>query len=167
MLTHIHLSWLWFTCGTIPKFNDSVYPGPEPLCPQQALPLVLWRLAHIRGHCPSFMALTGSCARHQNPLIVSIVLLINESLQVVTSPCWELVLPSVISANLSPDDGPLQSVKSPILRPVSLQVEILPQRLFDVGFLISAHQFYDKKACSSNRNAISLKQRCLGKLWMC
>jgi len=38
-----------------------------------------------------------------------------------------------------PDDRPLQSVKSPILRLVPLQVEILPQRLFDVGFLFSTH----------------------------
>ena len=42
-------------------------------------------------------------APDQNPLIVSVLLLINESLQVVASPCWELALPSVISANLSPD----------------------------------------------------------------
>ena len=37
----------------------------------------------------------------QNPLIVSVLLLINESLQVVTSPCWELALPDIISAILA------------------------------------------------------------------
>jgi len=29
MLTHIHPSRLWFTCGTIPISNGSAYPGPK------------------------------------------------------------------------------------------------------------------------------------------
>ena len=60
MLAHIHPSQLWFTYETRPIFNDTTYPDsesgagqgrprparcPEPLCPQQVLPLTPWRLA--------------------------------------------------------------------------------------------------------------------------
>jgi len=40
-------------------------------------------------------------APDQNPLIASMLLLINESLQVVAGPCWELVILGVISAFLT------------------------------------------------------------------
>ena len=75
MLTHIHPSRLWFTCETRPIFNDMVYPGsksgasqgpPGAQSPFARTRCYLLRcniLRHIRGHYPSFIALTGSCAR--------------------------------------------------------------------------------------------------------
>jgi hypothetical protein len=44
----------------------------------------------LRAHAPN-----------QNPLTVSVLLLINESLQVITSPCWKLVLPDPAAAGQS------------------------------------------------------------------
>ena len=35
----------------------------EPLCPRWALPTAGWFPHHLRGHYPSFIAPTGSCAR--------------------------------------------------------------------------------------------------------
>jgi len=75
MLTHIHPSRLWFTCETMPIFNDTAYPGPEsgagqgppgaqsPFARNRCYLLRCGVLHHIRKHYPSFIAHTGSCAR--------------------------------------------------------------------------------------------------------
>jgi len=75
MLTHIHPSRLWFTCETMPIFNDTAYPGPEsraghgppgaqsPFARNRCYLLRCGVLHHIREHYPSFIAHTGSCTR--------------------------------------------------------------------------------------------------------
>ncbi len=75
MLTHVHPSRIWITGRARPIFNGSVYPALSPgpakarQVPRAPLPeagVNLLRrdvLRHIGGHYPSFIALTGSCAR--------------------------------------------------------------------------------------------------------
>lgn len=55
---------------------------------------------HVRGHYPTFIALTGSCAS-PSPSSCLGHTLNTRSMQVAVSPCWEKDLPDVISAYLS------------------------------------------------------------------
>ena len=64
---------------------------------------IVW--PHVGGSYPSFIAHTDSCARPKPSYRLSCTLY-DRSLQVATSPCWELALPGVISANLSLDAWP-------------------------------------------------------------
>ena len=57
-------------------------------------------LHHVRGHYPTFIALTGSCAS-PSPSSCLGHTLNTRSVQVAVSPCWEKDLPDVISAYLS------------------------------------------------------------------
>ena len=57
---------------------------------------------HLGGHYPSFNAHTDSCAGPR-PSHLPRFPSVGRSLQVVASPCWEMALPGVISANLSLD----------------------------------------------------------------
>lgn len=77
---------------------------------------------HLRGHYASFPALTGSCARPPSsprlggPSVV-------ESVQVVASPCWTMVLPDIISAICVEVLGPIprrvRRVRLPISSPAT------------------------------------------------
>jgi len=139
MLTHIHPSRLWFTCGTRPIFNGSDYPGPESGAgqgpPGAQSPFahnrryLLWHdaLRHVRGHYPSFIAHTGSCAR-PNPSRRLRFNYYDGSLQVVASPCWKMALPDIISAILAQVLGPLpRSVLQVLLLASSLETTASPQ----------------------------------------
>ena len=114
MLTHIHPSRCRFTCRTRPIFNGAAdparSPGPAKARQVPRAPLLARGVTshNVASRTPSegitpLSSLLLAHAPDQIPPTVLVLLLINESLQVVTSPCWELVLPSVISANLSPD----------------------------------------------------------------
>jgi hypothetical protein len=79
---------------------------PEPLCPTLVLPPLGRRNFHLlRGHYPSVLALTSSCATPLGSLILQHLASFEESLQVVPSPCCPRELPDVISENLSLDAG--------------------------------------------------------------
>jgi hypothetical protein len=71
----------------------------EHLCPKPGV-TCFWHdvLHHVRGRCPSFIAHTGSCARPKPSRRLRFNYY-DGSLQVVASPCWEMALPSVISAD--------------------------------------------------------------------
>ena len=76
MLAHIHPTLFWFAYEPV-SFRGAALPGsvsrsshslettkcPEPLYPSQVLPAQVGLLCPIRGRYPSFIALTGSCAR--------------------------------------------------------------------------------------------------------
>ena len=55
---------------------------------------------YLNRHYPVLITRTGSCARPNSSRRLR-VNYYNGSLQVVTSPCWKMVLPDVISASLS------------------------------------------------------------------
>jgi hypothetical protein len=67
-------------------------------------------LSLLRAHAPNL-----------NPLTASVLPLYRESLQVAARPCWTQALPSVISANLSPDACTHTPVVLLVLLPVSSQ----------------------------------------------
>ncbi len=76
---------------------------PEVLRLVEVLPFPEWRLAPLRRALPllrSSYDLMRQTKTLPPPLDLSLV---GGSLQVATSPCWELALPDVISADLSPD----------------------------------------------------------------
>ena len=75
---------------------------------------------HIREHYLSFIALTGSCAGPKPSRRIWLTLL-DGSLQVVASPCWEMVLPDVIPAILAQVLGPIPRDASLVLLSVSSQ----------------------------------------------
>jgi hypothetical protein len=58
-------------------------------------------LHHLRGHYPSFLAHTSSCARPKSSSRLCIWCSSERSLQVAASPCWKWALPDVRSASLS------------------------------------------------------------------
>ena len=73
---------------------------PEPLCPLRVLPFKEWRLPPPREALPSHHRSYG-LMRQTKTLPLPSVSLYSKSSQVVASPCWEMVLPDVISASLS------------------------------------------------------------------
>jgi hypothetical protein len=75
---------------------------------------------HLGEHYPSFKAHMGSCAGPR-PSHLPRFPSVSGSLQVVASPCWEMVLPGVISENLSLDAWTYTPVVSLVLIPVTSQ----------------------------------------------
>jgi hypothetical protein len=119
--------------------KGSAYPGPESGAgqgpPGAQSPFahnrryLLWHdaLCHVRGHYPSFIAHTGSCAR-PNPSLRLRFNYYDGSLQVVASPCWKMALPDIISAILAQVLGPLpRSVLQVLLLASSLETTASPQ----------------------------------------
>ncbi len=112
MLTHIHPSRAWFACENRSYIKGNGYPStmseasPEPPSAQSPfarLGRYPWQrdVQHlVRGRYPSFIAHTDSCVR-PNPSRCLGMSSYTRSLQVVTSPCWEMVLPDIISAILA------------------------------------------------------------------
>ena len=72
----------------------------------------------LRGHYSSFIAHTGSCVRPNLSRCLGGPSY-TRSLQVVASPCWEMVLPDVISACLSLDARAPITAVCEVLIPVS------------------------------------------------
>src|SRR5260370_39761268 len=79
---------------------------PELLCLTLALLVSGWRYHHLEGRYPLFIAHTSSCAKPAPSFGFVHSHFIRRSLQVAASPCWEPVLPDVISAILSSDAWP-------------------------------------------------------------
>jgi hypothetical protein len=75
---------------------------------------------HLRGHYPSFITPTGSCAGPR-PSHLPRFPSVGRSLQVVASPCWAMALPGVISENLSLDAWTYTPVVSLVHIPVTSQ----------------------------------------------
>jgi hypothetical protein len=73
----------------------------EPLCLRWALPTAGWFHTTSEGMTPPSSLLRAHAPHH--PPLADFVALYRESLQVVTSPCWTMVVPDVISACLSLD----------------------------------------------------------------
>ncbi len=115
MLTHIHPSRRRFTCRTRPIFNGYGYPGPESGA-SQGPPGAQSPFARARR----YLARRG-VTLNQNPLAGFGCPYSGESLQVVVSPCWEVALPGVISANLSPHAWTYTPVLPLVHLPVSSQ----------------------------------------------
>jgi len=112
MLAHVHPSRLRFTYRTRPLFNGSATPaqcpGPakvtrcqEPLCSLRVLPFERWCFPPPREALPPHPRSYG-LMRQTKTLPLPSVALYSRSLQVVASLCWEMALPNVISASLSP-----------------------------------------------------------------
>ena len=119
MLAHIHPSPLRFTCRTRPIPEGSshlwlTHPGsarcPEPLCPLRVLPFEGWCFPPPREALPPHHRSYGLMRQTKTPPTAFNVY--NGSLQVVASPCWEMALPDVISASLSPGAWTLTPVGS-------------------------------------------------------
>jgi len=133
MLTHIHPSLLWFTCEDRPIFNGLVRPGSVSRTsqgpPRAQSPFARSRrylnrrdLACItsEGVTPP-SSLLRTHAPDQNPPAHFDSTYKAGSLQVVASPCWEMVLPDVISAILAQVPGPLPRDASLVPLSVSSQ----------------------------------------------
>jgi hypothetical protein len=118
MLTHIHPSCVWFTCKTSSYLMGSGCPssasGPVPEPPSAQSPFArlgcyLQRrdVEHlVRGHYPSFITLTNSCARPKSSGQLRYPYF-GRSLQVAVSPCWKMALPDVISTICVKALGPI------------------------------------------------------------
>jgi hypothetical protein len=86
------------------------------------------------GVTPSFLAPTSPCAG-PNPSLRLRVALCRGSLQVAASPCWEMALPDVVSADLSPDAWPSLPADSHVALPISSRVtSAFPADSERVGF---------------------------------
>ena len=74
----------------------------EPLCPVRVLPIRGWRLPPPRKALPFPHRSYGLMRQTDSLPLASALASLRGSLQVAASPCWESVLPDVISASLSP-----------------------------------------------------------------
>lgn len=131
MLAHIHPSPSWFTCGARPIFNGTATPGsasgsvprparcPEALCLVKVLPIPGWHPAPPRRALPLLRRSYGLMRQTKTLPPPTALALVGGSLQVVTSPCWELALPDVISGCLSLDARAPIAVVCEVLIPVS------------------------------------------------
>lgn len=118
MLTHIHPSHTRFACPPSPplrnvcsQFGDWARPGPPSAqSPFARLGCYLRRrdVSHlVGGRYPAFLAPTDSCVKPNPSSRLGLEALCGRSLQVVVSPCWEMVLPDVISAVCVKMPGPI------------------------------------------------------------
>lgn len=132
MPAHIHPSLSWFTCESRPSFNGMVYPGSVSET-TQGPPRAQSPFARSRRylHRRNVYSTTSEGVTPPSSLIrthapdqippVLFVPLLDGSLQVVASPCWEMTLPDVISAILAWVLGPLPRDASLVLSSVSSQ----------------------------------------------
>jgi hypothetical protein len=133
MQAHIHPSLLRFACESRPKFNGIVQPGSASRT-NQGPPRAQSPFARSRRylHRREVLCLTSegvtppssllrTHAPDQNPPAHFDSTYKAGSLQVVASPCWEMVLPDVISAILAQVPGPLPRDASLVLLSVSSQ----------------------------------------------
>lgn len=133
MLVHTHPSFPRFACKSRPLFNGLASPGsasraiqgpPRAQSPFARLRRYLARrdLFHIasEGVTPP-SSLLRAHPPDPHPPTSSTPVSFGRSLQVVTSPCWMVVLPDVISAGLSLDAWPYTPASPPVPLPVSSQ----------------------------------------------
>ena len=118
MLAHIHPSLRWFTCEYRPLFNGLAYPGSPSRTiqgpPRAQSPFARWRrylhrrdVSSIPSGALPLLHRSYGLMRQTKTLPLTSVSLYRGPLQVVASPCWELVFPDVISAILAWVPGPL------------------------------------------------------------
>ena len=115
--SHTPLVWMVWLSARHPV-RLALLPGPtcpdsvsfmmpaiyrEPLCLLKALPLAAWSPWSTSESITSPSSLLPAHAPNQNPPNASGLTLNIRSLQVATSPCWELAFPDVISADPSVD----------------------------------------------------------------
>jgi len=112
-------------------FEETAIPGsesedcpaaakcPEPLCPARVLPLPGWCRAPPRRALPLLHSSYGLMRRTITLPPPSASASFGGSLQVATSPCWEMALPDVISASPSLDAWTCTPVVRKVLVPVS------------------------------------------------
>ncbi len=120
MQDETHLSWRSFS-GSESGAGPRPVRCPEPLCPHQVFPRTAWRLATPSEGVTPPSSLLRTHAPDHNPLDGFGCPSSGESLQVVISPCWEVALPGVISANLSPHAWTSTPVFPLVHLPVSSQ----------------------------------------------
>ena len=133
MLAHMHPFLQGFACKTRPVFNGLATPGsvsrtihdpPRAQSPFARLRRYLSRrdlscIASEGATPPSSLLRTHAPDPH--PPTSSTPVSSGGSLQVVTSPCWMLALPDVVSACLSLDAWPHTPASPPVPLPVSSQ----------------------------------------------
>ena len=87
------------------KVRDRPRPTryPEVLCLVKVLPLPGWRPAPPQWALPLLHSSYDLMRQIESLPLPTVAALVSRSLQVAASPCWETVLPDVISADLSPD----------------------------------------------------------------
>ena len=94
-----------YLMAQLPRLSVRDWPRParcrEPLCPLRVLPFKQWCFPPPREALPPHHRSYG-LMRQTKTLPLLSVALCSRSLQVVASPCWEMALPNVISASLSP-----------------------------------------------------------------
>jgi hypothetical protein len=114
---HIHPSSARFTMqlsqGSVSTFNRALSPMMvssfgqslyrEPLRLRAGVTSSQHGIRPVSPGITPALSLLRAHAPNLNPLTASVLPLYRESLQVAARPCWKQALPSVISANLSPD----------------------------------------------------------------
>ena len=133
MPAHIHPFLQWFACEYRPVFNGLVYPGTVSRSsqgpPRAQSPFARSRCYLFRRNVACITSegvtppssLLRTHAPDQNPPAHFDSTYKAGSLQVVASPCWEMVLPDVISAILAQVPGPLPRDASLVPLSVSSQ----------------------------------------------
>jgi hypothetical protein len=115
MLAHMHPSRRRFTCRSRPGYRAPPIAGwlnqttrcPEPLCPQQGVTSCGMASSTTSEGITPPSSLLWAHAPDQIPPPGFGSTSSGGSLQVVTSPCWEMAFPDVISAILTQVPGPL------------------------------------------------------------
>jgi hypothetical protein len=110
----------------VPPTHAVDHPGtarcPEPRYPHEGLPRTPWPLTPCLRALPllhsSYGLMRQTTTLHRNFVHHTYI---QWSLQVAASPCWEMALPGVLSANLSPHAWPSTPVRPLVHIPVSSQ----------------------------------------------
>ncbi len=132
MQAHIHPTIVQFASTLVPRVHGSLsssVPGCTWLARNHRVPRaplpgmgVTHYLddfkSHLRRHYSSFIAHTDSCVRPNPSQRLGFPLYVG-SLQVVTSPCWEMALPDIISATFAQVLGSILRCVSRVHLPVS------------------------------------------------
>ena len=132
MLAHVHTSRLWFAMrnsllllrttacpGSEPGAGPGAAKYPGPLCTLQVLPFASQHPVSRRQELPRLRRSYGPMRQTKSLSPPTVVALVDESLQVIASPCWEMALPDVISAILVWVLGPLPRGVPSVLWPVT------------------------------------------------
>ena len=103
--THLLAYGLWSALCPTTVLTVSPPSAQSPFAPCGVTPRGRRSFRLLRGHYSSFLAPTDSFARRSGLSSTSVLASLEESSQVVTSPCCPPDLPDVISENLSLDAG--------------------------------------------------------------
>ena len=135
-----------YTSGSTPvEVNTGTWLCVQPVAPFACPPLTESPFARRRRYLlrggvahrlsrryPAFIAPTGSCAAPHASCGFRAQPLYRRSLQVAASPCWQRVLPDVISAILAWVPGPLPRGAPSVLAPVSSRRTSASREIRDV-----------------------------------